>query len=58
MDKIFSHGGYDFWRDRDSGRWNVAPQGALAPSHCAYATPKAIADLKGLDLRNVVGFTV
>ncbi|KQW30771.1 hypothetical protein ASE36_00260 [Rhizobium sp. Root274] len=50
MQKIFTCDGYDFWRD-DSGHWNVAHKGDGAPSHCAYATPDAIATLKGVNLR-------
>lgn len=50
MQKIFTCDGYDFWRD-DSGHWNVAHKGDSAPCHCAYATPDAIAKLKGVTLR-------
>lgn len=50
MQKIFTCDGYDFWRD-GSGHWNVAHKGDGPPSHCAYATPDAIATLKGVNLR-------
>lgn len=45
---IFTCRGYDFYRD-DFAFWNVAPAGGRAPGHCAYATPQAVAKLKGFD---------
>lgn len=53
MDRIFTCDGYDFYRDK-SALWNVAHQGDNPPARCAYATPDAIAKLKGVDLRNIV----
>lgn len=44
---VFTYGGFAFWRDA-SGHWNVTRPGENAP-HCAYASPEAIAQLKGLD---------
>lgn len=52
MHKIFTCDGYDFWRD-ESGHWNVAHKGDAAPTHCAYASPEAIARLKGCNLRDI-----
>jgi hypothetical protein len=52
MQHIFTCDGYDFWCDA-LGRWNVAHKGDPAPKHCAYASPDAIAKLKGCNLRNL-----
>jgi hypothetical protein len=49
---IFTCCGYAFWRD-DFAFWNVTREGDLAPRHCAYSSPEAIARLKGVDLRNI-----
>lgn len=46
---IFTCDGYDFYRD-DKGYWNVAHRGDPAPKHCAYGSPKPIAQLKGVRL--------
>lgn len=44
----FTAGGYAFFRDDESRRWNVSGDRAAPPSHCAYASPEAIAALKGI----------
>lgn len=45
---IFSYGDYAFYRD-DFSFWNATRKGDVAPLYCAYASPAAIAKLKGLD---------
>lgn len=49
---IFTCGGYDFYRDGE-GFWAVAHKGGPPPRHCGYATPEAIAQLKGVRLQNI-----
>ena len=49
MRHIFDCGGYAFWQD-DEGYWQVTRQFDPAPTRGAYASPSAIALLKGLNL--------
>ena len=56
MTLLFTCDGYDFYRD-STGHWNVAHKGDKAPTHCVYASPEAIAKLKGCNLRNIVWTT-
>lgn len=48
MYRIFNYGAYSFWRD-EYGYWNVTTgKQTEPPTYGAYATPNAIAKLKGL----------
>ena len=52
MDKIFTAGGYDFFRDSD-GYWQCVKEGSAAPTRGAYGRADSLARLKDVPLHRV-----
>ena len=49
IEKIFTAGGYDFYRDGE-GYWGVAREGEKAPTLCGYRLASSLAKLKNITL--------